>query len=195
MSGLSVCFVAIPALKSHCSLSSDSVHIAFLSTGNPLAQEIMSLYQEPDGTRRLLNYLLDNLAGAIKRSESPFSLAVVPLTLLKSLWHLAARRSHLNNPPPLCSVPTEQPPARSWISLQDPDRTWPSGKDNIHETQPWNMVAAGIHINSLSAAVVFVLGKMKELTNALKKATLMYNSRVVRSRLSTAVSILLKFAL
>lgn len=40
-------------------------------TGNPLAQEILSLYQEPDGTRRLLNYLLDNLAGAIKRSESP----------------------------------------------------------------------------------------------------------------------------
>ena len=37
--------------------------------GNPLAQEIMSLYQEPDGTRRLLNYLLDNLAGAIKRRE------------------------------------------------------------------------------------------------------------------------------
>uniref|UniRef100_A0A671WL21 poly(A)-specific ribonuclease n=1 Tax=Sparus aurata TaxID=8175 RepID=A0A671WL21_SPAAU len=65
--------------------------------GNPLAQEIMSLYQEPDGTRRLLNYF-----------ESPFSLAVVPLTLLKSL------------------LPTEQPPARSWISLQDPDRTWPS---------------------------------------------------------------------
>lgn len=39
--------------------------------GNPLAQEIMSLYQEPDGTRRLLNYLLDNLAGAMKRSKSP----------------------------------------------------------------------------------------------------------------------------
>lgn len=37
--------------------------------GNPLAQEIMSLYQEPDGTRRLLNYLLDNLAGT-KRGES-----------------------------------------------------------------------------------------------------------------------------
>uniref|UniRef100_A0AAR2JNS5 poly(A)-specific ribonuclease n=1 Tax=Pygocentrus nattereri TaxID=42514 RepID=A0AAR2JNS5_PYGNA len=30
--------------------------------GNPLAQDLMSLYQEPDGTRRLLNYLLDNLA-------------------------------------------------------------------------------------------------------------------------------------
>ncbi|KAK3523570.1 hypothetical protein QTP70_002480 [Hemibagrus guttatus] len=31
--------------------------------GNPLAQDIMNLYLEPDGTRRLLNYLLDNLAG------------------------------------------------------------------------------------------------------------------------------------
>lgn len=39
----------------------------------------MSLYQEPDGTRRLLSYLLDNLAGAIKRSESPLSLAVLRL--------------------------------------------------------------------------------------------------------------------
>lgn len=44
---------------------------ALPSPGNPLAQEIMSLYQEPDGTRRLLNYLLDNLAGAMKRSKSP----------------------------------------------------------------------------------------------------------------------------
>ncbi|XP_043924870.1 CCR4-NOT transcription complex subunit 6 isoform X2 [Protopterus annectens] len=30
--------------------------------GNPLAQDILNLYQEPDGTRKLLNYLLDNLA-------------------------------------------------------------------------------------------------------------------------------------
>lgn len=52
-------------------LHHDSIHAALLSpSGNPLAQEIMSLYQEPDGTRRLLNYLLDNLAGAIKRSKS-----------------------------------------------------------------------------------------------------------------------------
>lgn len=58
--------------------------------GNPLAQDLMSLYQEPDGTRRLLIYLLDNLAGAIKR------------------------------------VPTEQPPPRSWIVLQEPDRTSPA---------------------------------------------------------------------
>ncbi|XP_077103822.1 CCR4-NOT transcription complex, subunit 6b isoform X1 [Siphateles boraxobius] len=58
--------------------------------GNPLTQEIMSLYQEPDGTRRLLNYLLDNLAGAIKR------------------------------------IPTEQPPSRSWIVLQEPERTRPT---------------------------------------------------------------------
>lgn len=72
-------FVAIPASKSHCCFRRDSVHAALLpSPGNPLAQEIMSLYQEPDGTRRLLNYLLDNLAGAIKRSES--------LSLLCQLW-------------------------------------------------------------------------------------------------------------
>ncbi|XP_051955262.1 CCR4-NOT transcription complex subunit 6-like, partial [Xyrauchen texanus] len=30
--------------------------------GNPLSQDILSLYQEPDGTRKLLNYMLDNLA-------------------------------------------------------------------------------------------------------------------------------------
>ncbi|KAF7697279.1 hypothetical protein HF521_005697 [Silurus meridionalis] len=40
--------------------------------GNPLAQDIMNLYQEPDGTRRLLNYLLDNLAGTKRIStEQP----------------------------------------------------------------------------------------------------------------------------
>ncbi|KAM8865080.1 CCR4-NOT transcription complex subunit 6-like isoform 2-T2 [Synchiropus picturatus] len=30
--------------------------------GNPLSQDILNLYQEPDGTRKLLNYMLDNLA-------------------------------------------------------------------------------------------------------------------------------------
>lgn len=71
-------FVAIPASKSHGCLRHDSIHIAVLpSPGNPLAQEIMSLYQEPDGTRRLLNYLLDNLAGTIKRSKYHPSLLLV----------------------------------------------------------------------------------------------------------------------
>lgn len=72
-----MCFVAIPASKSHGSFHNHSTRVALSSPGNPLAQEIMSLYQEPDGTRRLLNYLLDNLAGAIKRSKSPSSLAVL----------------------------------------------------------------------------------------------------------------------
>ena len=74
-----MCFAAIASLKSHCFPSSDLAHVASPSTGNPLAQEIMSLYQEPDGTRRLLNYLLDNLAGAIKRCEYPLPLAVLRL--------------------------------------------------------------------------------------------------------------------
>lgn len=34
-----------------------------LLAGNPLSQDILSLYQDPDGTRKLLNYMLDNLAG------------------------------------------------------------------------------------------------------------------------------------
>ncbi|KAL0993854.1 hypothetical protein UPYG_G00114750 [Umbra pygmaea] len=37
--------------------------------GNPLSQEILNLYQEHDGTRKLLNYLLDKLAGT-KRVNS-----------------------------------------------------------------------------------------------------------------------------
>lgn len=69
-----MCSATTSALKSHCSPHIDSVTIALPLPGNPLAQEIMSLYQEPDGTRRLLNYLLDNLAGAMKRSKSPLSL-------------------------------------------------------------------------------------------------------------------------
>lgn len=28
-----------------------------------MSQDILNLYQEPDGTRKLLNYMLDNLAG------------------------------------------------------------------------------------------------------------------------------------
>ncbi|XP_077906260.1 CCR4-NOT transcription complex subunit 6 isoform X3 [Ictidomys tridecemlineatus] len=58
--------------------------------GNPLTQDILNLYQEPDGTKRLLNYLLDNLSGTAKR------------------------------------ISTEQPPPRSWIMLQEPDRTRPT---------------------------------------------------------------------
>lgn len=40
---------------------------AALPAGNPLSQDILNLYQEPDGTRKLLNYMLDNLAGDCSR--------------------------------------------------------------------------------------------------------------------------------
>uniref|UniRef100_A0A4W5KYE3 Uncharacterized protein n=1 Tax=Hucho hucho TaxID=62062 RepID=A0A4W5KYE3_9TELE len=36
--------------------------ILYLCAGNPLSQDILNLYQESDGTRKLLNYMLDNLA-------------------------------------------------------------------------------------------------------------------------------------
>lgn len=70
-------FVAFLSRRSSSWAGNDFASFAILSPGNPLAQEIMSLYQEPDGTRRLLNYLLDNLAGAIKRSEFYLLLAVL----------------------------------------------------------------------------------------------------------------------
>lgn len=38
-------------------------HVPVVVAGNPLSQDILNLYQEPDGTRKLLNYMLDNLAG------------------------------------------------------------------------------------------------------------------------------------
>lgn len=34
-------------------------------TGNPLCQEVMKLYSEPNGVHRLLMYLLDSLQGKI----------------------------------------------------------------------------------------------------------------------------------
>uniref|UniRef100_A0A673X912 poly(A)-specific ribonuclease n=1 Tax=Salmo trutta TaxID=8032 RepID=A0A673X912_SALTR len=36
--------------------------LLYLCAGNPLSQDILNLYQESDGTRKLLNYMLDNLA-------------------------------------------------------------------------------------------------------------------------------------
>lgn len=59
------------------------------SVGNPLAQEIMILYQEPDGTRRLLNYLLDNLAGT-KRGESASTRLVVIVAVIGDI-HVSIR--------------------------------------------------------------------------------------------------------
>lgn len=43
--------------------SSSPCCCSVLLAGNPLSQDILSLYQDPDGTRKLLNYMLDNLAG------------------------------------------------------------------------------------------------------------------------------------
>lgn len=86
--------------------------------GNPLTQDILNLYLEPDGTRRLLNYLLDNLAGTAKRSKWSF----VQTTFLGRCVRIL-----LNFVFYIQLVSTEQPPPRSWIMLQEPDRTRPTG--------------------------------------------------------------------
>lgn len=31
--------------------------------GNPLSKDVMNLYSEPNGTQKLLSYMLDNLQG------------------------------------------------------------------------------------------------------------------------------------
>lgn len=41
--------------------------------GNPLSQDILNMYQEPDGTRKLLLYMLDNLAGKHKANIGMFT--------------------------------------------------------------------------------------------------------------------------
>lgn len=37
--------------------------IILVLVGNPLTKEIMALYSEPNGTQKLLTYMLDNLHG------------------------------------------------------------------------------------------------------------------------------------
>lgn len=39
--------------------------------GNPLGKEVLSIYNEPNGSHKLLTYLLDNLSGE-------FNIAMVP---------------------------------------------------------------------------------------------------------------------
>ncbi|KAG5853400.1 hypothetical protein ANANG_G00072890 [Anguilla anguilla] len=93
--------------------------------GNPLAQEILNLYQEPDGTRRLLNYLLDNLAGTIKRSEC----GLRPLPVCGHAHFLSVVRPSPGLPtltPRSADISHRAAPSRSWIILQEPDRTHPA---------------------------------------------------------------------
>lgn len=84
--------------------------------GNPLSQDILNLYQEPDGTRKLLNYMLDNLAG--EQLVSP-----TPNCLLEYFNHSSSSSSGFA----LCSVHPEQLPQRPWITLKERDQMIPTG--------------------------------------------------------------------
>jgi len=144
------------------------LYVWLRSVGNPLAQEILNLYQEPDGTRRLLNYLLDNLAGTKRGESTPlvqrsrktfcsctcsfsadsfhamkwimplfsywtffwFALNYCGVNITMFLHHLRFTRWLFF----LCFcaiVSIDQPPSRSWIQLQDTDRTRPAGETQI----------------------------------------------------------------
>ncbi|KAK2115884.1 CCR4-NOT transcription complex subunit 6-like [Saguinus oedipus] len=56
-------------------------HVSSLlpSFGNPLSQDILNLYQDPDGTRKLLNFMLDNLADGASRSSHMCVLCLTPV--------------------------------------------------------------------------------------------------------------------
>lgn len=39
--------------------------------GNPLGKDVLSIYNEPNGTSKLLTYMLDNLSGKLMRAVIP----------------------------------------------------------------------------------------------------------------------------
>lgn len=76
----------------------------------------------------------------------------VHVTLLKSLCDSVYISTYIKQIVFLCLVPAEQPPARSWISLQEPDRTRPSGKDN---TVTFATVSWVVKCNSTNSVTCF----------------------------------------
>ncbi|KAL0596035.1 LINE-1 retrotransposable element ORF1 protein, partial [Plecturocebus cupreus] len=53
-------------------------------SGNPLSQDILNLYQDPDGTRKLLNFMLDNLAGSADNCTVGRSSLLLPVSMSSS---------------------------------------------------------------------------------------------------------------
>ena len=52
--------------------------------GNPLGKDVMSIYNEPNGTQKLLTYMLDNLTGEwLKITETKSSQIIGILTMGK----------------------------------------------------------------------------------------------------------------
>lgn len=92
--------------------------------GNPLSQDILNIYQEPDGTRKLLNYMLDNLAG-ITATETHMLEKPLSCWLKFTLF-----------PPKL--VHPEQLPQRPWITLKERDQMVPTGTSQHPFTDVWH---------------------------------------------------------
>ncbi|XP_049835574.1 CCR4-NOT transcription complex subunit 6-like isoform X1 [Schistocerca gregaria] len=78
------------------------LHILGLQ-GNPLTKEILAMYGEPNGTHRLLTYMLDNLQGESARV-------------------VLGRSGDAHSK----SVTATQPPQRPWIPLTRPNRNRPT---------------------------------------------------------------------
>lgn len=104
--------------------------LIFFFAGNPLSQDILNIYQEPDGTRKLLNYMLDNLAGkglGCFASQSSF--------LFKKRF-IECIVTSTNPCFALFPVHPEQLPQRPWITLKERDQMIPAGQFIRHVKPP-----------------------------------------------------------
>lgn len=106
--------------------------------GNPLSQDILNLYQEPDGTRKLLNYMLDNLAGkCCGCSNSPHHTTFYWRSCIFygqqhacfcALSQTIENFSLISHCCALFPVHPEQLPQRPWITLKERDQMFPTGR-------------------------------------------------------------------
>lgn len=88
--------------------------------GNPLGKEVLSIYNDSNGSHKLLTYLLDNLSGE-------WHIAICCGTI-SSFHRFAFHFSVVNAPPP----------QRPWIPLARPNRTRPACKCSAQCFWPGN---------------------------------------------------------
>lgn len=96
------------------------IHILGLH-GNPLSKEILSIYNEPNGTPKLLTFLLDNLAGKCRWTTIAHP---PPLILRRTLNHKKLFHSMWC----FLAAVIPPPPQRPWIPLARPNRIKPACK-------------------------------------------------------------------
>ncbi|XP_055290341.1 CCR4-NOT transcription complex subunit 6-like [Moschus berezovskii] len=122
--------------------------------GNPLSQDILNLYQDPDGTRKLLNFMLDNLAVQFNGSvvydsvtpETAASQASLSITNSRSLLKLTSIESvmlsnHLILCHPFCLLLSIFPSIRVFSneSAQLAPSLWETRPSAVDHCEVWEI--------------------------------------------------------